>query len=361
MVIVLRSGRLEELEQRLLDQGIDLASAAKTGRYVGLEAKSTLAKLRVNGRLSLEKLRSLAAPLVADLGHESGGARIFGEMVALLCEEGNFDGAIQLEDFWGKVQRKHAFKLLCAYPQSVFADRTLTGPLLRVCDFHDRVIPSESYSNLSHPEDQQRQVVYLQQRASALESEIAERNLAEEKLKLAKEELEIQLEDLKRLQEMSLTLAGSFDVEKVLSKLLQATLEVHGADQGLLSVADSERKGLVVKVSHGFDDDVLSAISFIPSGSGACGHCFQQGQRVVIEDVEQAAVMKPFLDLTRRAGIRACHSTPLITRDGAIIGALSIYFGEVRRATEREKRMMDLYARAAADIIENAHLQSQLQ
>jgi GAF domain-containing protein len=223
------------------------------------------------------------------------------------------------------------------------------------------VFPSESYSNLANTEDQQRQIVYLQHRASALESEISERSRAEEKLKRVKEELEIQLEDLKRLQEMSLTFAGSTDVEQVLENLLQATLEVHRADQGLLSVEDPERNGLRVIAGRGFDRETLNALSFIPTGAGACGSCFQEGQRVVIEDVEQSSVMVPFLDLARKVGVRACHSTPLITRDGAIIGALSIYFRELRRATEREKRLMDLYARAAADIIQNARLQRQLQ
>ena len=53
-------------------------------------------------------------------------------------------------------------------------------------------------------------------------------------------------------------------------------------------------------------------------------------------------------------GFRACHSTPLFTRNGRVIGVLSVHFRAPHRPSERETRLMDLYARMAADLIENA-------
>src|SRR5262249_22874795 len=61
------------------------------------------------------------------------------------------------------------------------------------------------------------------------------------------------------------------------------------------------------------------------------------------------------------AGFRACHCTPLITRDGNIIGSLSIHFRRPHQPSERESRLIDLYAQMAADFIENARLHHQLQ
>ncbi|MGH7386360.1 MAG: ATP-binding response regulator, partial [Candidatus Rokuibacteriota bacterium] len=62
------------------------------------------------------------------------------------------------------------------------------------------------------------------------------------------------------------------------------------------------------------------------------------------------------------AGFRSCHSTPLISRRGGdIIGVLSVLFVERHRPSDREMRLMDLYARIAADSIENARLHQRLQ
>src|SRR6202007_2559664 len=62
-----------------------------------------------------------------------------------------------------------------------------------------------------------------------------------------------------------------------------------------------------------------------------------------------------------RGGFRSCHSTPLVTRRGEIIGVLSLFFPIPRRPSERELRLMDLHARIAADAIENARLHHRLQ
>src|SRR4029077_3049069 len=66
-------------------------------------------------------------------------------------------------------------------------------------------------------------------------------------------------------------------------------------------------------------------------------------------------------ETAERGGFRSCHSTPLCTRRGDIIGVLSLFFPIPRRPADRELRLMDLHARIAADAIENARLHQRLQ
>lgn len=46
-----------------------------------------------------------------------GAVRAYGEMVALLWDEGNATGALRLEELWDELQRETEFSLLCAYPE----------------------------------------------------------------------------------------------------------------------------------------------------------------------------------------------------------------------------------------------------
>jgi PAS domain S-box-containing protein len=100
-------------------------------------------------------------------------------MVALLMSEGNAEAALQLEVLWNNLARTHSFSLLCAYPINSFRGEGNSSSLLHVCNAHARVVPAESYAGKSDPDDQRRAVTLLQQQASSLESEIAERKHAQ--------------------------------------------------------------------------------------------------------------------------------------------------------------------------------------
>ena len=64
---------------------------------------------------------------------------------------------------------------------------------------------------------------------------------------------------------------------------------------------------------------------------------------------------------SRKAGFRAVHSTPLITRSGKIVGVLSTHFRRPHRPSDREFHLIDLCTRQAVDFIENAQLYAQLR
>ena len=71
-----------------------------------------------------------------------------------------------------------------------FASAVHTKKLLKLCAEHSHVIPAESYTALTDPDERLRTIVQLQQKAQALEAELAQRRHLEEALRRAYAELE---------------------------------------------------------------------------------------------------------------------------------------------------------------------------
>ena len=194
VVVVATRAHLDSLERRLQAQGFDSPAVAQTGDYVPLEAQHTLVQLMVNGTLSPQIFKSLLGGAVARANRHSGRVRVFGELVALLWADENYEDAIRLEKLWNELQLTEDFTLFCAYPMASLGRHVLEQPFAEVCHTHTRVIPGESYAALSESDEQLRAIVRLQQKANSLEKEIAERQRAEESLRIAKHDLEELLE-----------------------------------------------------------------------------------------------------------------------------------------------------------------------
>jgi signal transduction histidine kinase len=192
-VVIATKAHRESLAKQLRSRGLEITLAIEQGRYVALDAAETMARFMRDGwpdaALFTEVADSILRPLAAAAGaHPHISA--FGEMVALLWEQGNSEGAVRLEQLWNEVLRIYPMSLRCAYPIHNF-DRELHGDsLLEICAEHNHVIPVESYTALITEEERQRSIIYLQQKAQALETEMRERKQVEETLRRTQSELE---------------------------------------------------------------------------------------------------------------------------------------------------------------------------
>ncbi len=112
--------------------------------------------------------------------------RIFGEMVAQLWMEGNQAAAIRMEALWNELHHTtHPFSLFCAYPMRGFAGEGYGEQFTEICQQHSHAIPDESYTPLASPDERLRAITLLQQKATSLEAEIAERKAVEERLRIS--------------------------------------------------------------------------------------------------------------------------------------------------------------------------------
>jgi PAS domain S-box-containing protein len=189
VVVIATQPHRDHLEARLRAHGVDLETAGAQGQYVPLDAAETLSQFMVDGWPDARRFVDVVGGVIARAGHWYPRVRAFGEMVALLWAEGNGDAALQLEELWNDLAAIHAFPLLCAYPMRGFSRAVHAQKLLRICAAHSHVIPTEAYTALASPDERLHTIVQLQQKAHALEAEIAERQALEQALRLREVEL----------------------------------------------------------------------------------------------------------------------------------------------------------------------------
>ncbi|HEX6372007.1 MAG TPA: ATP-binding protein [Longimicrobium sp.] len=188
-----RAGFTAHLEGR----GVDVAALRRGGRLAMLDARATLDAFMVDGAPDEARMRAQLGP-VMERAARSGSSPVvcaYGEMVDLLCRDGNADAAVRLESLWNGLAQTYAFSLLCAYSLESFSRAADADPFLRICHQHEHVVPTERYTRA---DDGARllEISALQQRAQALEAEVAHRRELEAQLRasLAEQERLLRLE-----------------------------------------------------------------------------------------------------------------------------------------------------------------------
>jgi PAS domain S-box-containing protein len=172
-----------DLEKRLQAHGLDLLDACRRDAYIVLDAAEVLTTFMVDGSPVPERFTEVVEGLIARAAQSGRHVRIFGEMVALLWAEGNQAAAVNLEELWNHLHQKTSpFALFCAYPMHDFAGEIHRTGFIEILQQHARVLPTESYSVLASSEERLRTIALLQQQASSLQAEVAERQKTEETL-----------------------------------------------------------------------------------------------------------------------------------------------------------------------------------
>src|SRR4051794_26577223 len=125
-------------------QGLSTRSMERQGRYVALDAATTLAGLLVGGVPDPTLFAQTVGTLVGQMAVPSHPLLAFGAMVSLLWEQDDVAGAIALEDLWNRLASEHTFGLVCGYRRSC-----LDSPSLRavneVCAAHDEIAAPRFY------------------------------------------------------------------------------------------------------------------------------------------------------------------------------------------------------------------------
>jgi PAS domain S-box-containing protein len=184
-----------------------------------------------------------------------------------------------------------------------------------------------------------------------------EEQLRENELQLASE-----VDAMRRLHELVSRLLGCSDLQTALEEVLDAAISLLDADMGNVQLVDPQTRQLQIVAHGGFRENFLEHFRRNRSDPSAlCARAVQRGQTVIIEDVEEDPDFAPHRAVAAAAGFRAVHSTPVTSRSGEFLGVLSTHFRAPRRPTERALRMIDLYARQAAEFIERIRAEESLK
>lgn len=161
---------------------------------------------------------------------------------------------------------------------------------------------------------------------------------------------------LATLNQLSSQLWNTRSLGAGLDEMLSATIELLDADFGNIQILDPVKGVLRIAASRGFQTDFLDHFREVSAGDGSvCGQALQAAERIIVEDVDSDDRCVSIRGIARSAGYRAVQSTPLIGHSGNPLGMISTHFRDPHRPTEHEFRLLDLYARQAADFIERCN------
>jgi hypothetical protein len=141
-VVIATPEHRRESEARLGRAGVDLAAARDNGSYLALDAGQTLRQLMVAGKLDSAAFDRVIGDVIRRAGAGGRPVRAFGEMVALLWDDGLVNEALQLEVRWEELGGRYPFSLLCGYRADSMA-RDIDA-YAEVCRLHGEIAGSRS-------------------------------------------------------------------------------------------------------------------------------------------------------------------------------------------------------------------------
>src|SRR5690349_7615300 len=145
VVVIATEAHREAFLAALREDGFDVAQARQDGRLTVLDARQTLATFMVDGMPDWDRFRaSVGGVLEACIARgQRQPIRAYGEMVDLLCKDGNPDAALKLEEQWNELGKLYPFILFCAYAMDGFASDEQRDHFQKVCHVHTHVAPAE--------------------------------------------------------------------------------------------------------------------------------------------------------------------------------------------------------------------------
>jgi hypothetical protein len=139
-LLILTPEHRAALEEQLREAGIDTSAAEQAGTYVALDAAETLSRFMRNDLPNKELFTQVIGGVLKQTTMHNLHARAFGEMVDLLWQQGNHDGAAMLEALWNDAARFYSFTLFCAYHTPTPVDLADDQPYNGVSRQHTSIV-----------------------------------------------------------------------------------------------------------------------------------------------------------------------------------------------------------------------------
>jgi len=101
--------------------------------------------------------------------------------------------------------------------------------------------------------------------------------------------------------------------------------------------------------------DYVKAIDGEPIGpkNGSCGTAMYRGEPVVVSDILMSPLWEDYRQVAQGSGLRACWSTPIMSRRGKVLGSFAMYYRQPKRPTGDEARLTQVATGLAAKAIES--------
>jgi len=95
--------------------------------------------------------------------------------------------------------------------------------------------------------------------------------------------------------------------------------------------------------------------------AGSCGTAAYRGEPVIVTDIASDPLWKETCHLAVPHGLRACWSTPILSRAGKVLGTFAVYYREPRGPEADHLHMVECATHLAGIAIEREHAEDELQ
>ncbi|WP_229068918.1 GAF domain-containing protein [Actinoplanes sp. DH11] len=124
-------------------------------------------------------------------------------------------------------------------------------------------------------------------------------------------------------------------------------------------LADDDGRHLRHGAAPSLPDFYNEAIDGIATGEGvgSCGTAAHRREPVIVTDITTDPFWADFRELAGRAGLAACWSTPILARDGGLLGTFAMYHRSPRIPQDADLALTQVFADTAALAIERHHIE----
>lgn len=136
-VVIARMSHWEAIAGELEARGCPVERAATEGNLLVLDAASVLAAITDDVYPSAQLFERVIARELIRLSR-GGELSVYGELVDLLAERGDFRAAVHLEALWNRLSERCSFTLLCGYSSAYFVGARGQDALRDICAADDR-------------------------------------------------------------------------------------------------------------------------------------------------------------------------------------------------------------------------------
>ncbi len=172
-----------------------------------------------------------------------------------------------------------------------------------------------------------------------------------------KRQLEVELENLKNLQRVSSELLSKDNFQALYERIIDSAMGIMCAEYASMQIFYNDKvRKLKLLAYRGFTPEAVKSWEWIDveKACTSCSQAVRTHKRVIVSDVQQCNFMQGSedLDVYIKSGIYAVQSTPLISRNGRVLGIISTHWSKCNTPTERQLSLLDVLARQASDLIE---------
>ena len=143
------------------------------------------------------------------------------------------------------------------------------------------------------------------------------------------------------------------DLSNILTEIIMTVESINKEVKGSILLLNKDNS-LYHGAGPSLHPDYINYIDGVEIGLnvGSCGTAAYTKQRVIVEDIDTSPLWKPYAHETKKYGLRACWSEPIIASTGEVFGTFALYQSIPAVPTDMDIKLIETFTSLASLAIE---------